>query len=57
MLRNSNSASLSTTKPRFTSEMAIYNISRIRHCKLCGIKLRSDQDLDTHIRNNHGHDI
>jgi len=26
-------------------------------CKLCGIKLRSDQELDTHIRYNHRHDI
>jgi hypothetical protein len=26
-------------------------------CKLCGIELKSDKDLDIHIRNNHKHDV
>jgi hypothetical protein len=26
-------------------------------CRLCGIELKTDKDLDTHIRNNHKNDV
>ncbi|CAN5421095.1 hypothetical protein BH18THE1_BH18THE1_19120 [soil metagenome] len=27
------------------------------HCRLCGLKFKSENDLDIHIRNNHRNDI
>jgi hypothetical protein len=26
-------------------------------CRLCGVKLKSNSDLDVHIRNNHKYDV